>query len=92
MTLRAEPSRFGRYLPGVTPGRLAAFVLVLIVGLALALRLYGVSWDEGYPYTPHPDERAILQHVNDISPPPLNDLGQLFNAEESSWNPKWFPY
>ena len=30
--------------------------------------------------------------VADISPPPLGDLGVLLNADESPWNPRWFPY
>ncbi len=70
--------------------RLAA--LALIIGLALALRVYGLNWDEGIPYTPHPDERAILFKVAELSPPSPGNLGSLFDAEESTWNPKWFPY
>ena len=66
--------------------------LVLIVGVALGLRLYGLNWDEGYDWTPHPDERAILMKVHEISPPDLGDLGQIFDAEESPWNPRWFNY
>ena len=70
--------------------RIAA--LVLVVGLALALRMYGLDWDREMPFTPHPDERAILFSVAEISPPPLHDLGSLLDAGESSWNPGWFPY
>ena len=66
--------------------------LLAICVLALGLRLYGLSWDEGFPYTPHPDERAILAKVDQISPPSLGDLGVLLNADESPWNPRWFPY
>ena len=51
-----------------------------------------MSWDEGYAYTPHPDERAILAKVAEISPPTLGEIGSLFNADESPWNPRWFPY
>ena len=60
--------------------------------VALALRLYGVNWDEGYSWTPHPDERAILSKVHELSPPPLSDLSVLFDAEASPWNPRWFAY
>ena len=63
-----------------------------VIALALGLRLYGLSWDEGYAYTPHPDERAILAKVAEISPPTLGEIGSLFNADESPWNPRWFPY
>ncbi|MCI0437773.1 MAG: glycosyltransferase family 39 protein, partial [Chloroflexi bacterium] len=63
-----------------------------ILALAVGLRFYGLGWDDGFPYTPHPDERAILSYVERISPPPLNDLGVLLDADESPWNPRWFPY
>ena len=70
----------------------AALAFAAIMALALGLRLYGLDWDQGYPYTPHPDERAILMHVDDLAPPGLGDLGLLFDAEDSPWNPRWFPY
>ncbi|MBM3944626.1 MAG: phospholipid carrier-dependent glycosyltransferase, partial [SAR202 cluster bacterium] len=92
MTQQADNMLFRSFLPAVTPRRLALAALFVIVSLALALRLYGVAWDEGYPYTPHPDERAILQHVAELSPPPAGDLGQLLDVERSTWNPRWFPY
>ena len=72
--------------------RAAACALFLIMALALALRLYGLNWDEGYAWTPHPDERAILGYAAQISPPPLSDLAVLLDAERSPWNPRWFPY
>ena len=60
--------------------------------VALALRLYGVEWDSGYPFTPHPDERAILMKVGDLSLPSPGDVGDLFDADRSPLNPRWFPY
>ena len=69
---------------------LVALAAVLIV--AAALRLYGVDWDRGYCYTPHPDERAILSHVAELSLPSVMDLPRLLDADESPWNPRWFPY
>ena len=66
--------------------------LAVVLVVALALRLYGVNWDEGYSWTPHPDERAILSKVHELSPPPLSDLSVLFDAEASPWNPRWFAY
>ena len=66
------------------------FAPVLILVLALALRLYGINWDQGGLF--HPDERAILFHVNDMSWPPLSDLGVLLDVDESPLNPRWFPY
>ena len=78
-------------LDGPRP-RAAACALFLIMALALALRLYGLNWDDGYAWTPHPDERAILGYAAQISPPPLSDLAILLDAERSPWNPRWFPY
>ena len=70
--------------------RAALIAPALIILLALALRLYGIDWDQGGLF--HPDERAILFRVNDLSWPPLSDLGVLLNVEESPLNPRWFPY
>ena len=53
---------------------------------------YGLDWDDGFSWTPHPDERAILFKVVALSFPGLSDLPSLLNAEESPWNPRWFPY
>ena len=68
---------------------LIAVALAVSVGLGIGLRFYGLDWDAGYGYTPHPDERAILGKVGELGlPTPLN----FFDAEESPWNPRWFPY
>ena len=72
--------------------RTALIGLAIILVVAFALRIYGVNWDEGYSWTPHPDERAILSKVSELSPPPLSDLPILFDAEASPWNPRWFAY
>ena len=58
-----------------------------------ALRLYGVDWDRGYCYTPHPDERAILSHVGGTGAAVRHKRSAvLLDADESPWNPRWFPY
>ena len=72
--------------------RTSTIVLTAILLVALALRLYGLNWDEGFGWTPHPDERAILFKVIELELPPLNNLSSLLDAEESPWNPGWFPY
>ena len=69
-----------------------ALALAVTLGIALALRLYGVEWDSGYPFTPHPDERAILMRVGELSLPSLGEVGSLLDADESPLNPRWFPY
>ena len=56
------------------------------------MRLYGIHWDEGFPYTPHPDERAILMKTQDMHFPKLDQLGTLLDSEKSPLNPRWFPY
>ena len=72
--------------------RTSTIVLIAILAAALALRLYGLNWDEGFAWTPHPDERAILFKVIEIELPTLSDLPVLLDAEQSPWNPGWFPY
>ena len=66
--------------------------MAAILVVALALRLYGLNWDEGFGWTPHPDERAILFKVIEIEPPGLGEISVLLDAEQSPWNPGWFPY
>ena len=72
--------------------RTASWGLAIVLLLALALRLYGLDWDDGFGWTPHPDERAILFKVVALSFPGVSDLSLLLNPDESPWNPRWFPY
>ena len=67
-------------------------LIIAVLALALALRFYGLAWDDGFGFTPHPDERAILDRVIGISPPALGEIELLFDAEQSPWNPRWFNY
>ncbi len=69
-----------------------AVALAFTLAIALALRLYGIEWDSGYPFTPHPDERAILMRVGELSLPSPGDVGDLLDADLSPLNPRWFPY
>ena len=71
---------------------LLAVALAATLVLAVALRFYGIDWDRGHSSTPHPDERAILMKVAELSPPSPGQIGLLFDAAESPWNPRWFPY
>ncbi len=72
--------------------RVAFWGLSVVLLAALALRLYGLDWDDGFSWTPHPDERAIMFKVVELSFPALGDLPLLLDADESPWNPRWFPY
>ncbi|MBM3934599.1 MAG: phospholipid carrier-dependent glycosyltransferase [SAR202 cluster bacterium] len=79
---------------GILGALLSARVLLVLamaatVAVGAGLRYYGHGWDDGYGYTPHPDERAILGKVGELGYP---SPGTFFGAEESPWNPRWFPY
>ncbi len=56
--------------------------------LALALRLYGLNWDQGNSF--HPDERQIMFHVTGLSWP--SSLTQLLDPVHSPLNPHFFAY
>ena len=68
------------------------FILALIIFIALYFRVFGLTWDNGYNWSPHPDERAILSKVASLHLPELNNFKTLFIPQESPWNPRWFPY
>ena len=76
----------------ISKERLFWVALFLVLISAGCLRFYGLSWDSGFPFTPHPDERAILMKGSEIEFPPVNKLLILLDPDESSWNPDWFPY
>ncbi len=59
-----------------------------LVLLGLALRLYGLNWDDGNSF--HPDEREIMFHVTAIARPA--SLAQFFDAAHSPLNPQFFAY
>ena len=73
----------------VTRDRLVALALAATIGLALVLRLYGLDWDRGYSFTPHPDERSILMRVGEMGAP---SIATFFDADASPWNPRRFDY
>lgn len=75
---------------GLRSKRAISAALFVILSLALALRLYGINWDQGGLF--HPDERAILSHVVELRIPTPGDVPRLFDADESPWNPGWFNY
>ncbi|MEA3407035.1 MAG: glycosyltransferase family 39 protein [Chloroflexota bacterium] len=64
-------------------------MLLLILGTALALRVYGIAWDGGYLF--HPDERQIMFVVDALSFPWPPDWSVLLSPE-SPWNPHFFAY
>ena len=63
--------------------------MVLILALALFLRLYNISWDNGYLF--HPDERQILVVTEGISFPWPPDASLLLSPQ-SPLNPHFFAY
>jgi len=64
---------------------LALFSLAL---LGLALRLYGLNWDQGNSF--QPDERQIMFHVTTLSWP--HSLAQFLDPVNSPLNPHFFAY
>ena len=62
--------------------------LVGIALLGLALRLYGLNWDQGNSF--HPDERQIMFHVTVLSWP--HSVAQFFDVVNSPLNPHFFAY
>src|SRR5215813_1756198 len=67
--------------------RWRALALVTICALGLALRLYGLQWDQGNVI--HPDERQILFVVMKLSWP--QSWGQFLTVQ-SPLNPQFFAY
>ncbi|MGC9359260.1 MAG: glycosyltransferase family 39 protein [Anaerolineae bacterium] len=63
--------------------------LLAIVVVALALRLYGLAWDDGLLF--HPDERQIFIQVDRLDLPRPLSLTEFFSPE-SPWNPQFFAY
>jgi YYY domain-containing protein len=63
-------------------------LLWVIALLGLALRLYGLDWDQGNSF--HPDERQIMFHVMAIGWP--KSFAQFLNAAQSPLNPHFFAY
>ena len=80
-------SRFSEYRFRYDAGKTLLIALLLLV--SFGMRILGIDWDQGVMY--HPDERAIFMKAWDLSFP-VDNLGLLFNADQSPWNPRWFPY
>ena len=68
---------------GDVPRKVALWLLFVIVGIALVLRLWGVNWDEGHHL--HPDERFLSFVVNDVSVP--SSIDDFFDTSTSSFSP-----
>jgi 4-amino-4-deoxy-L-arabinose transferase-like glycosyltransferase len=77
------PSRLSRWLRQRWPD----LILVGLLPVALALRVYGLDWDRGLYF--HPDERQILMVVERLAVPA--HWQELFTPD-SSLNPRFFAY
>ncbi len=64
------------------------FALFALALLGLALRLYGLNWDQSNSF--HPDERQILFHVTALSWP--GSLARFLDPANSPLNPHFFAY
>lgn len=84
-----RPLRIVQALDSSRPLRLMTLAAVLLV--ALALRLYGIDWDQGGFF--HPDERfIILLKLPEIGTLWHFDLARALDPATSPWNPRWFAY
>ncbi|WP_423225713.1 DUF2298 domain-containing protein [Candidatus Amarolinea aalborgensis] len=63
------------------------FLLLAILAIALALRLYNNNWDD-YQHA-HPDERWIVMVAGDMHMP--HSLTQALDPRQSPFNPLWNP-
>ncbi len=85
---------------------LSQVLLILLLVVGVALRLYGLNWDDDHHL--HPDERQITMVVSRLGLPPLRqwpsffappfltnpseENPNFFDAETSSLNPHFFAY
>ena len=87
--LPSEPSRTDSLTKlGRMPRISTRYALALILFLALALRLYGINWDQGGLF--HPDERAFLSQVYNLQFPEGDQWGDLTDPRLSTLNPGSF--
>ncbi len=73
-----------------TPHKTVWLCFLVLLCVTLALRLYGIDWDQGALF--HPDERAILMKVEQLNVPAWPQLSDLLDAQTSPLNPRWFSY
>ena len=85
--IRESYNQMSRY-----PNTIFWLSLIGLVIIAGSLRFGSLDWDNGFDYTPHPDERALIMKNDEISFPELSNISSLLNPEESTWNPNWFAY
>jgi len=85
---------------------LSQLLLILLLVVGAALRLYGINWDDSHHL--HPDERQITMVVSRLGMPPLRqwpsffappflttpseESPNFFDAETSPLNPRFFAY
>ena len=67
----------------------ANLALLALLVIALALRLYGIDWDQGHFF--HPDERFLLQFKLPVLKFPAS-VQQFLDPAFSPWNPHSFAY
>ncbi|MDO8490622.1 MAG: DUF2298 domain-containing protein, partial [Dehalococcoidia bacterium] len=65
-------------------------LLTFVVAAAVLLRMYGLDWDRGFSWSPHPDERAIIMKLQSSITWPQS--WAQFLSKDSPLNPEWFAY
>ncbi|MHB1416938.1 MAG: hypothetical protein ACYC1C_16955, partial [Chloroflexota bacterium] len=69
---------------------LTAVLLIALLVIGAALRLYNINWDLFRQL--HPDERAIAMFAYPLTLPLPPDWSNLLNPETSTLNPHFFAY
>ncbi len=76
-----------KFLARISPNKIILVFIMLVGG---ALRLYGIDWDQGAHF--HPDERAIIMTVEGIHWPVTAAEQSVMWGRDSSLNPRFFAY
>ena len=70
------------------PNNSTRYALALILLIAVALRVYGINWDQGGLF--HPDERAFLSQVYNLEFPQGDQWADITDPQLSTLNPGSF--
>jgi YYY domain-containing protein len=85
-------NRINVFLKHVVTTRSSSWLLLVVLAFSVTVRVYGINWDVGHSWSPHPDERAIMMKVGQLQVPPLAQIGTIFDSDKSTLNPGWFAY
>ncbi len=79
MTVPTDPQHIEKQERSWLSRHRVALGLFLLLSFALAIRIYGINWDQGGLF--HPDERAFLFQVEQLEFPDSDNLDVLWTKE-----------